>query len=66
MYLIKIDSYYVKTRRDMHNSVHSRERMGAVKDELTPRAEFATRYSLHFAQYLAEKYKSLKPVIVKG
>lgn len=66
MFLVKIDKYFVKAQRDIKNTVHARESMGAVKDTLTPRREFATQYSLHFAQFLAEKYKALKPVIVKA
>jgi len=66
MYIIKMDKYFLETRRSVKNSVHSRESVSGAQDILVSRQELASKYTLHFAQYLAEKYKDFKPTIVKA
>lgn len=65
MYIVKIDSYYLETKRAIRNSVNSREVLTNPNESLVSRESLATKYSLHFAKFLAEKYSALNPVIMK-
>ena len=66
MYIVKIDQYFLETRRVIKNSVRAREVLTNPNESLVTRAELATKYSLAFAQFLATKYKDLNPTIQKA
>mgnify|MGYP003674142877 CR=1 len=66
MYIVKIDRYFLETRRVIKNSVRAREVLTNPNESLVTRAELATKYSLSFAQFLASKYSELNPIIVKA
>jgi hypothetical protein len=65
MYIVKIDNYFLETKRAIRNSVNNREVLANPNETLVTREALATKYSLAFAQFLAEKYSALKPVIMK-
>jgi outer membrane protein assembly factor BamD (BamD/ComL family) len=65
MYIVKIDSYYLETKRAIRNTIQAREVVTNASETLVTRESLATKYSLHFAKFLAEKYSALKPVIMK-
>ena len=66
MYIVKIDTYYLETLRSIKNTVNNRENVSNASERLVCRKETASKYSLQFAQYLANKYKKLNPMILKG